>query len=235
MSDPADASRLVEDQIAYYRARAGEYDDWFLRRGRYDHGALRNAEWTSETEQLRTAVDAFAPAGRVVELACGTGLFTRHLLRHADSITAVDSSPEVIRLNRERCNDSRIAYVQANLFDWAPEQRFDVVFFSFWLSHVPPERFSAFWNMVRSALAPNGRVFLIDSKYEPSSTAVDHVLKGPDATTALRRLDDGREFEIVKVFYRPEKLAADLDALGWNASVQTTGKFFIYGHATARP
>jgi 2-polyprenyl-3-methyl-5-hydroxy-6-metoxy-1,4-benzoquinol methylase len=231
---PEDMSRLVDDQIAYYRARAGEYDDWFLRRGRYDHGAVRNTEWTSETEQLRTVLDTFAPAGRVLELACGTGLFTQHLLRHADSITAVDSSPEVIRLNQLRCDDPRITYIQANLFDWVPNDTFDVVFFSFWLSHVPPERFASFWNMVRTALAPSGRVFLIDSQYEPSSTAVDHVLKGPDSTTATRRLDDGREFEIVKVFYRPEELVADLDALGWHASIRTTGRFFIYGHAVTR-
>jgi hypothetical protein len=30
--------RLLADQIAYYRARAGEYDEWFLRQGRYDRG-----------------------------------------------------------------------------------------------------------------------------------------------------------------------------------------------------
>jgi len=234
MRMPEGASRLIDDQIAYYRARAGEYDDWFLRRGRYDHGAVKNAELFAETEKLRVALDAFAPRGRALELACGTGLFTQRLLRHVDAITAVDSSPEVIRLNQERCNDSRVTYIQANLFDWAPEGSFDVVFFSFWLSHVPPERFASFWDMVRAALAPGGRVFFIDSTYEPSSTAVDHVLKGPDATTATRRLDDGREFEIVKVFYQPEKLAADLGTCGWDASIRATGKYFIYGQVTPR-
>jgi hypothetical protein len=30
----------------------------------------------------------------------------------------------------------------------APDRRYDVVFFGFWLSHVPLERFDAFWSMV---------------------------------------------------------------------------------------
>jgi hypothetical protein len=27
---------LLQEELAYYRARAGEYDEWFLRQGRYD-------------------------------------------------------------------------------------------------------------------------------------------------------------------------------------------------------
>jgi demethylmenaquinone methyltransferase/2-methoxy-6-polyprenyl-1,4-benzoquinol methylase len=35
--NPADENILAE-QLAYYRARASEYDEWFQREGRYDHG-----------------------------------------------------------------------------------------------------------------------------------------------------------------------------------------------------
>ena len=33
---------IIQQQIAYYRARAGEYDEWFYRIGRYDRGAELN-------------------------------------------------------------------------------------------------------------------------------------------------------------------------------------------------
>ena len=33
--------RILDEQIAYYRARASEYDEWFLRQGRYDLGIVR--------------------------------------------------------------------------------------------------------------------------------------------------------------------------------------------------
>jgi hypothetical protein len=48
----------------------------------------------------------------------------------------------------------------------------------------------------------------------------------------LRRLADGRGYRIVKRFYEPQALQQRLAALGWNAQVQTTGEFFIYGQAT---
>jgi 2-polyprenyl-3-methyl-5-hydroxy-6-metoxy-1,4-benzoquinol methylase len=226
---------ILKEQIAYYRARAGEYEDWFFRRGRYDRGPTANQAWEAEAEQLVVALDEFAPTGRVLELACGTGLFTRHLLRHAGSITAVDASPEVLEINRQQCGEQRIRFVQANLFEWLPKETYDVVFFSFWLSHVPPDRFASFWEKVRSAVAPNGRVFLIDSLYNPTSTAADHQLRGEDAITVTRRLDDGRKYEIVKVFYRPVDLEAKLGTLGWKASMKATTNYFLYGSATYDP
>lgn len=33
---------ILQQQIAYYRARAGEYDEWFYRIGRYDRSAEFN-------------------------------------------------------------------------------------------------------------------------------------------------------------------------------------------------
>jgi 2-polyprenyl-3-methyl-5-hydroxy-6-metoxy-1,4-benzoquinol methylase len=225
---------LLQEQIAYYRARAGEYDQWFLRQGRYDRGPELNRQWFAEAEEVARALASFAPSGRVLELACGTGLWTQHLARYANSITAVDSSPEVIAINRERLgagNTGKVEYIQADLFAWQPTGQYDVVFFSFWLSHVPPERFVAFWEMVRAALAPEGRVFFIDSLYSETSTASDHRLEGEEAATLTRRLNDGQEFRIVKVFYRPEKLASHLEALGWQAQARATAHYFLYGTA----
>lgn len=229
---------LLQEQIAYYRARAGEYDEWFLRQGRYDRGPELNRQWFAEAEEVAQALADFAPTGRVLELACGTGLWTQHLARRATSITAVDSSPEVIEINRQRlgmANAEKVEYVQADLFAWQPARHYDVVFFSFWLSHVPPERFSAFWEMVRAALTPGGRVFFIDSLYSETSTASDHRLEGQEATTLTRRLNDGQEFRIVKVFYQPETLAAQLEALGWQARAQATAHYFLYGSARRKP
>ena len=64
---------LLQDQIVYYQARAAEYDQWFLRQGRYDRGAELNQQWFQEVAQVRQALDQFKPHGRILELACGTG------------------------------------------------------------------------------------------------------------------------------------------------------------------
>lgn len=226
--------RLLEEQRDYYRARAPEYDAWFLRQGRYDRGEAHKAEWMAEVGRLEGALADFAPTGDILELACGTGWWTERLSAYGSSLTALDAAPEVIALNKKRLPSKRITYLQADLFSWQPERTFDTVFFSFWLSHVPPERFGEFWSTVRRSLKPGGRVFFIDSSYTPEATAGDHLLRPPEAVSETRRLDDGRGFEIVKVFYEPERLEAQLGALGWRAEVRQTETFFLYGTAQLR-
>jgi SAM-dependent methyltransferase len=228
----ASSDRLIEEQIAYYQARAGEYDEWFLRQGRYDHGPEMNARWFAEVEQVARALEAFAPAGDVLELASGTGLWTQRLAPSARSVTAVDSSPEVHAINQERLGGAPVRYVVADLFRWQPDRQYDTIFFSFWLSHIPPERLESFWSIVHAALAPGGRVFFVDALYEETSTAKNHQLEGPDAHAVTRRLNDGQEYRIVKVFYRPEMLTERLTAWGWQVRIERTPTYFYYGEAS---
>jgi demethylmenaquinone methyltransferase/2-methoxy-6-polyprenyl-1,4-benzoquinol methylase len=223
---------VLTEQLDYYRARALEYDKWWMREGRFDRGPEANTRWFAETTELERALARFDPRGDVLELACGTGLWTRHLVTYAESVTAVDAAPEVLAINRARVGDESVRYLEADLFDWSPGERYDACVFAFWLSHVPAERFAAFWEMVAGALKPDGRVFLIDSARTERSTAADHVLPSDGDDTMTRRLDDGREFQIVKRFYDPAELERALGELGWSASVGATPEFFIYGTAT---
>ncbi len=224
--------KLLEGQLAYYRARAEEYDDWFLRRGRHDRGPEWNRRWFSELEDIRQELGRFGPTGRVLELACGTGLWTIELARHATSVTAVDASPEVLGINRARLREAGhetvVRYVEADLFDWRPDATYDAVFFGFWISHVPPERFEAFWELVRSALRPGGRVFFVDSLGAETADEKERRSRNPHDPTTVRRINDGREFRIVKVFYDPLNLERRLAGLGWSVSVHTTDHL-LYG------
>ena len=229
----------VAQQLNYYRARAGEYDAWWFRTGRYDRGADANAAWFAEVAELESALQRFAPRGDVLELACGTGLWTRHLAPLADHLTAVDGAAEVLALNRERIealgHSTAVTYVQADLFTWEPPRdAFDACVFAFWLSHVPEDRFDAFWEMVASALRPGGRVLLIDSARAERSKARDHTMPDEGSDTEQRRLDDGREFQIIKRYYEPQALDERLARLGWECDARSTGEFFIYATATAR-
>lgn len=225
----SDLKRLLAEQAHYYRERAGEYDDWWFRRGRYDHGPETNARWFSDVAEAHAALDDFKPTGDVVEFACGTGLWTERLLGDVTSVTAIDGSPEMLELCQTRVADPRVRYVQADLFAWEPERTYDMCFFSFWLSHVPEEYFETFWKKVRRAVGPEGRVFFIDSLRSEQASAVDHKLPDQGEETMLRRLADGREYRIVKRFHEPQSLEQRLAELGWSAEVQTTSEFFIYG------
>jgi len=223
-----DERQIVEGQIAYYRARADEYDQWFLRQGRYDQGPAHRARWFQEVAIVETALREEVRDADVLELACGTGLWTRHLAENNTRVVAVDASPEVLAINRERVRSANVEYVEADIFSWKPTGTFDVVFFSFWLSHVPPGQFDGFWGGVRAALKPGGRAFFVDSLLEQSSTARDHGLLDQSGVVR-RRLNDGREFDIVKVFYDPAELEHRLLQRGWTGWVRTTGTFFLHG------
>jgi demethylmenaquinone methyltransferase/2-methoxy-6-polyprenyl-1,4-benzoquinol methylase len=226
---------LLAEQRAYYRARAPEYDEWWQRRGRYDRGEEASKEWDRQVREVERSLEAFAVTGDVLEIAGGTGWWTQRLVRHARTLTVIDSSPETLVLNRRRVERPDVEYVVADAFAWDPERTYDVVFFSFWLSHVPRTRFTPFWNLVQTCLAPSGRVFFVDNRTDPaprSEVKDPYVLHyGPDLH--LRRLTDGNRYRVVSVMYEPDELCSLLAQQGWTARVEAT-RWFIYGRARPR-
>ncbi|MDQ6679732.1 MAG: class I SAM-dependent methyltransferase [Pseudomonadota bacterium] len=228
---------LLNEQAAYYRARAPEYDEWWQRSGRYDHGPDATSRWNAEVAQVAAELAGAALTGDVLELASGTGWWTEHLARTAGSLTCIDASPETIDINRARLTSAGLPlprYEIADLFQWTPSGRFDAVFFSFWLSHVPNDRFASFWTKVAAALRPGGRAFFIDSLPEQTTTANNHRMPDEDGIQE-RRLNDGRTFRIVKLFRGPDELAAGLQGFGWKTKVGQTPSYFVFGQAEREP
>ena len=70
---------ILDEQKAYYRARANEYDEWFLRQGRYDRGPEHRKQWLGEAAEIEAQLRSAIRGGDVLELACGTGLWTQRL------------------------------------------------------------------------------------------------------------------------------------------------------------
>jgi len=219
----------LREQLDYYRARATEYDQWWLRQGRYDRGSAENRSWFEDCAAVASALERFRPSGRILELACGTGIWSEKLLPFASQLTLVDGSREMLEIAAHRLQSTDVRYMEANIFDWTPQQEFDTVFFSFWLSHVPPARFDGFFALIARCLAPGGRIFFVDSRHEQTSTAIDHRLPDQEAMQLQRRLNDGREFRIYKIFYRPDELRERLGKSGWNIRTETTERYFIHG------
>jgi SAM-dependent methyltransferase len=214
-------TRSVQDQLlaqqrAYYSALAPDYLDQNL-----DLPGIGEA-----VAELTDALDAFRPAGSVLELACGPGVWTGQLRRHASDVTAVDASPEMLAIAASRvAAGAPVRFVEADLFAWEPDRRYDVVFMGFWLSHVPAERWESFWGLLAAALAPGGRVFFADDAYRTP----DELVEGPASTTIQRRLPDGTAYRIVKVPHEPADLERRLRELGWDVTVTPTAGPFFWG------
>jgi demethylmenaquinone methyltransferase/2-methoxy-6-polyprenyl-1,4-benzoquinol methylase len=84
------------------------------------------------------------PFEQVLELACGTGIWTQALLSIGREITAVDAAPEMLEINAWKVANTRVRYQCADLVTWEPDRQYDLVFCAFWLPHVPPNALDAF-------------------------------------------------------------------------------------------
>ena len=228
--------RAVRDRaaelLAYYEARAPEYDDWYLRRGRYERGPVHDTAWNTELDMAGRWLDDLPIHGEIVELAAGTGWWSP-LLAAKGELSLYDAAQAPLDRARERLVAHRLR-AHLHLRDaWAePDRQVDAVFTGFWLSHVERARLAEFLAIVRRWLKPGGVFAFIDSLPDPQSSAADHPAPADDAS--LRRLADGREFTIVKVYYSPVDLESALAGAGFaDARVTTTGRFFLTGVAKA--
>jgi demethylmenaquinone methyltransferase/2-methoxy-6-polyprenyl-1,4-benzoquinol methylase len=223
---------IWREQITYYRRRAGEYD------------ATSYGDLSAVSGRITAILDRVTPAGDILEIACGTGVWTAALALRARTLTALDSSPEAVGVARRRLaagGSAPARFVLADVLDWRPPPgRFDTVFFAFWLSHVPAASFAPFWALVRRALRDGGRAVFVD---EPAQPPVPPVPGAPQAdpetyvggSTEIveRRLSNGEPHRLVKVFRDPPTLVADLARLDWRADVTGDGPDWLVG--TARP
>ncbi|MBW4500442.1 MAG: class I SAM-dependent methyltransferase [Scytonema hyalinum WJT4-NPBG1] len=225
---------IIQQQITYYSARAEEYDEWFYRTGRYDRGEEINQRWFNEAIVVRTALYQIGAVENILELACGTGIWTQELLNIGKQITALDASQQVIEINRRKLGATNIEYRQVDLFSWQPDAEYDLVFFSFWLSHVPPTLVDSFLAKVYKSVRVGGQVFIIDSRFEPTSTAKNHILENDGDIYITRKLNNEQEFKIVKIFYQPEELRDKLTQVGFHAEVKVTDNYFIYANGIKR-
>jgi demethylmenaquinone methyltransferase/2-methoxy-6-polyprenyl-1,4-benzoquinol methylase len=205
---------LLDEQIAYYRARAPEYDATFPSDDRFARSAA----------VIRDALRAAAPGGRILEIAAGTGQWTGLLAELADELVATDASPEMLEINRAKHADHDVRYEIADAFTLGATHDFDMVFFGFFLSHVPPSDFDAFWGIVEGLLMTGGRVFFVDEgrHFEWREDWIDEA-----AGVVRRPLTDGTVHRAVKVLWRPADLEARLIELGWDASVHSEGPFYL--------
>jgi cytochrome P450/2-polyprenyl-3-methyl-5-hydroxy-6-metoxy-1,4-benzoquinol methylase len=218
-----EAARLVEAQKKYYDLRAPDYMDLAKPSDRPGRSFLRD-------DEARAMIDELCPEGAVLELACGPGAFTRHLVRHAESVTAVDASPRMLERNEREVADSGVRYIEADVLSWTPDRTYDVVFFANWLSHVPDSVFPSFFSMVGAALRSECRMAFIDE--DDRHPELDDTVTIGDVPAARRTLADGRQFDIVKVFRNPEELEAQLRDLGWDVHVRRVSEAYLFGSGT---
>ena len=212
---------ILAEQVDYYRRRAPDYD------------ATAYGDIEAARARIARLVATMRPRGRVLEIACGPGLWTQAFAGAADTLLAIDAAPETIALARARVGAAdNVVFEVADVFSWTTSERFDTVFFSAWLSHVPASRFEQFWTLLRGLLADDGRVLFIDEHVDEREK--ETYLPGADEIVE-RRLEDGSTYRVVKNFIDPRALQDRLRELGWDCRVERDGGDWIRGEARPLP
>ena len=216
-----------DELVPYYEARAAEYDEWYLRLGRYAHGPAHDLAWQMELDAATTWLDGLPLDGEIVELASGTGWWSA-LLATKGELHAYDAAGAPLDRARDRLLAHRLrAHLHVRDAWAAPDRAVDALFTGFWLSHVPRPRLAEFLAIARAWLRPGGIYAAIDSQPDAASGTLDR-LPAPAPDFARRRLADGREFTIPKVHYRAEELTAALQSAGFgDVDVHSSGRFFL--------
>ncbi len=186
--------------IEYYGRRAEEYEEIFHR-----------AEPGRQAEQktIAAAMQELFRGKRVLELACGTGYWTRSISETALHVTALDASPSMLQVARRKCLGPAVRWQTGNAF--ALENlsgQFDAGAANFWLSHVSRLQLIEFLDRFHSRLEPGAAVFMADNVFVPGLGG--GLLRRTNSIDTMKRrtLRDGSSYEILKNYYDRSELVA---------------------------
>lgn len=182
---------MQPELLNYYNARADEYERVYDKPER--QGDLR---------QLHALIPSLLAGRQVLEVACGTGYWTRRISTQAASVTGCDLADETLALARIRQPPAHSAnYVTGNAYalnEVAGD--FDAAFVGFWWSHVRVEDLNKFLMGLHKRLPPASKVVIMDNRYVPGSNWPIARTDEQGNTFQRRTLASGMEYEVLKNF-----------------------------------
>lgn len=184
----------------YYAARAKEYDAVYAK-----------PERQSDLRQIEAWLPKVLANRAVLEVACGTGYWTRFFATAAKQVVAIDYAPETLQVARGRVPADKVMFVVGDAYHLPLLPRsFEACFAGFWWSHVPRQRIREFLLALHAVLLPGSRVVFLDNRYVAgSSTPVaDRDIDGN--TYQMRQLADGSRHRVLKNFPSGDEVLEDL-------------------------
>jgi len=195
---------------AYYAERAQEYERIYEKPERLEQlGELK-----------RLVRDTFA-GRRVLEPACGTGYWTAVAAQTAARVTAFDVNESVLALARGKGLDpKRVKFLLEDAYEPPPfTERFDAALVAFWWSHMPRKRVDGFLDHLHAALEPNAVVLCLDNTFVPGESTAITRTDSDGNTFQTRRLENGREFEVLKNYPTEVSLREAIGAMAVSSEV----------------
>jgi ubiquinone/menaquinone biosynthesis C-methylase UbiE len=189
---------------AYYEARAHEYDDWWLGRGRF--AERDRPEWDEQRAALIATIQRLPPV-RTLDVACGTGFLTRHL---PGEVVALDQSQSMLDVAAEQAPNAELVRGEGTELPFE-DGSFDRLFTSHFYGHLEEDQRRAFLTEARRVAR---ELVVADASLAHSPVAEEY---------QERILNDGSRWEVYKRFFTGEGLAAELGG----GEVLHEGRYFV--------
>lgn len=187
----------------YYKARASFYEDVYAK-----------PERAADLAFLHEWVPSGCKDRRVLEVACGTGYWTRRIAAEAVHVVAGDLVPETID-QAQRSAPANVEFRRLDALDLPDDLgRFDAAFAGLWVSHVRRSDMVPFFVGLHRFLESGAVVTLIDNS---TAQLADFPISRTDAhgnTYQQRTLADGQSHEVLKNFPTSDDLQRAVGDLG---------------------
>jgi SAM-dependent methyltransferase len=205
--------------LGYYAARAREYESVYAK-----------PERQNDLGVLHTVVPAFFRDRCVLEVACGTGYWTRRIASTATHVTACDLVPDVLtEAATNQPASEAVEYRVADAFQLADVPgEFDAGFAGFWWSHVLRQDLSRFLIGFHRRLPHGTIVLVVDNRYVAGSNWPIARSDDMGNTYQRRQLNDGSVHEVLKNFPSPSEVVAEISAAGGHDIVCRELRYYWY-------
>jgi demethylmenaquinone methyltransferase/2-methoxy-6-polyprenyl-1,4-benzoquinol methylase len=209
----------------YYAARAPEYDRVYKKPERQQD--LRSIErWLPTTLGGRT----------ILEVACGTGYWTRFLAPVATELMAVDASAEVLQIAKTRVKGGVVSFTLGDAYNPPMTlRRFEAAFAGFWFSHIPHARVREFFQGLHRVLAPGARVVLLDNRFVQGSSTPISERDDQGNLYQARWLEDDSIHKVLKNFPSEHALRQAVAEFATEVSFHEWQYFWALEYVVAAP
>lgn len=182
----------------YYSKRAREYDKIYHR-----DIPIR----LKEQNMIATEIKKIFKGKYVLELACGTGYWTKYLVGSAEKVLATDINQEMLKIASCRIPDKSVQFLIGDAYD-PPSSipQFTGAIANFWISHIPKNRISQFLSALHNILPPNSMIMFVDGVHREELGGKLIRKKGSADTWKRRKLENNEEYDIVKNYYTKKEL-----------------------------
>jgi demethylmenaquinone methyltransferase/2-methoxy-6-polyprenyl-1,4-benzoquinol methylase len=198
-------SSMNHDLTIYYDLRANEYDNVYA--------------IPAEQPDRATAagiIQKLFPDKSVLEIACGTGYWTRQIAHAASSVFAIDINESVVTLAKQKNHSDHVSFAVADMFSLKVNTKYDALFGGFIWSHILLEQLDYFLQTLTNFIKSDGLIVFIDSKqikggiHDSANTSkVDKF----GNTFQTRRLENGSTHLVLKNFPTREFLFQKLSVV----------------------